>query len=40
MFAVLMEQVAPKSHKNITTLIYLALLVLVFINAGPLFGLF
>jgi hypothetical protein len=40
MFSVLMEQVAPKSHKSITTLIYLALLVLVFINAGPLFGLF
>ena len=40
MFALLMERAAPKSHKNITTVIYLALLVLVFINAGPLFGLF
>ncbi len=40
MFALLMEQAAPKSHKNITTLVYLTLLVLVFINAGPLFGLF
>jgi len=40
MFALLMEQAAPKSHKNITTVIYLVLLVLVVINAGPLFGLF
>jgi membrane-associated protease RseP (regulator of RpoE activity) len=40
MFALLMERAAPKRHKNITTIIYLMLLVLVFINAGPLFGLF
>jgi len=40
MFALLMERAAPRRHKNITTVIYLTLLALVFINAGPLFGLF
>jgi membrane-associated protease RseP (regulator of RpoE activity) len=39
-FALFTKQAAPKKAKEITTLVYLFLLALVFINAGPLFGLF
>ncbi|MFQ5800604.1 MAG: site-2 protease family protein, partial [Candidatus Hydrothermarchaeales archaeon] len=40
MFAVFAERIFPRTAAGITTFIYLVILVLVFINMGPLFGLF
>ena len=40
MVAVFMEVAVPKAARGVTTFIYLVLLILVFINMGPLFGLF
>ncbi len=40
MFGLFMGRLIPRGSKQITTFMYVVLLVLVFINAGPLFGLF